>query len=176
LTGIGSGWPLGHPRATQGSNWGNIFVCNKVEKMAGGTENRRDRTTSRSSEKSETHRGDAEQRGKSKIVPTDARRHHGERLGSGRKPVLRQGTTILETRFNDDWNDSMPKILNHEDVVAKAGPLTQQELDAINCYWHAANYLSVGQIYLRDNALLRDPLKLEHTKPRLLGHFGTTPG
>jgi xylulose-5-phosphate/fructose-6-phosphate phosphoketolase len=70
----------------------------------------------------------------------------------------------------------MPKILNHEDVVAKAGPLTQQELDAINCYWHAANYLSVGQIYLRDNALLRDPLKLEHTKPRLLGHFGTTPG
>ncbi|HET9166990.1 MAG TPA: phosphoketolase, partial [Candidatus Angelobacter sp.] len=70
----------------------------------------------------------------------------------------------------------MLKTLNHEDVVAKAGPLTQEELDAINRYWRAANYLSVGQIYLRDNALLREPLKLEHTKPRLLGHFGTTPG
>ncbi|MGB8132361.1 MAG: phosphoketolase, partial [Candidatus Angelobacter sp.] len=70
----------------------------------------------------------------------------------------------------------MPKTLNHEDVVAKAGPLTQEDLDTINRYWRAANYLSVGQIYLRDNALLREPLKLEHTKPRLLGHFGTTPG
>jgi xylulose-5-phosphate/fructose-6-phosphate phosphoketolase len=70
----------------------------------------------------------------------------------------------------------MPKTLNHEEVVAKVGPLTEQELNAINLYWRAANYLSVGQIYLRDNALLREPLKLEHTKPRLLGHFGTTPG
>src|SRR5207302_6419316 len=70
----------------------------------------------------------------------------------------------------------MPKTLSHEDVVAKAGPLNQEELDAINRYWRAANYLSVGQIYLRDNPLLREPLKLQHTKPRLLGHFGTTPG
>ncbi|MGZ4874839.1 MAG: phosphoketolase family protein, partial [Candidatus Angelobacter sp.] len=70
----------------------------------------------------------------------------------------------------------MPKTLTQEDVVAKAGPLSQEELSAINRYWRAANHLSVGQIYLRDNALLREPLKLEHTKPRLLGHFGTTPG
>ncbi|HEV7553247.1 MAG TPA: phosphoketolase family protein [Candidatus Angelobacter sp.] len=70
----------------------------------------------------------------------------------------------------------MPKTLNHEEVVTRAGPLSQEELDSINRYWRAANYLSVGQIYLRDNALLREPLKLEHTKPRLLGHFGTTPG
>src|SRR5438309_10950428 len=70
----------------------------------------------------------------------------------------------------------MPKTLNHEDVVAKAGPLTQEELDAINRCWRAANYLSVGQIYLRNNALLREPLRPEHIKPRLLGHFGTTPG
>src|SRR5207302_11197115 len=56
------------------------------------------------------------------------------------------------------------------------GPLTPEELDKLDCYWRAANYLSVGQIYLRGNALLREPLKLEHTKPRLLGHFGTTPG
>ena len=46
----------------------------------------------------------------------------------------------------------------------------------INAYWHAANYLSVGQIYLYDNPLLQEPLKLEHVKPRLLGHWGTTPG
>ena len=70
----------------------------------------------------------------------------------------------------------MSKTLTQEDLVAKAGPLTQEELEGINRYWRAANYLSVGQIYLRDNALLREPLKLEHTKPRLLGHWGTTPG
>ncbi len=62
------------------------------------------------------------------------------------------------------------------DEVATAGPLSQEELKNIDHYWRAANYLSVGQIYLRDNALLREPLKLEHAKPRLLGHFGTTPG
>ena len=50
------------------------------------------------------------------------------------------------------------------------------ELQRINAYWRAANYLSVGQIYLYDNPLLREPLKLEHVKPRLLGHWGTTPG
>ncbi len=55
-------------------------------------------------------------------------------------------------------------------------PLSAEELSNINRYWLAANYLSVGQIYLRDNPLLREPLKPEHTKPRLLGHWGTTPG
>ena len=70
----------------------------------------------------------------------------------------------------------MLKTLNHEDVMAKAGPLSQEELAGMDRYWRAANYLSVGQIYLRDNPLLREPLKLQHTKPRLLGHFGTTPG
>jgi xylulose-5-phosphate/fructose-6-phosphate phosphoketolase len=54
--------------------------------------------------------------------------------------------------------------------------LSKKELDAINAYWRAANYLSVGQIYLYDNPLLKEPLKLEHIKPRLLGHWGTTPG
>ena len=56
------------------------------------------------------------------------------------------------------------------------GPLSPEELRAMNAYWRAANYLSVGQIYLYDNPLLREPLKLEHIKPRLLGHWGTTPG
>ncbi len=55
-------------------------------------------------------------------------------------------------------------------------PLTDEELRQINAYWRAANYLSVGQIYLLDNPLLKEPLKLEHVKPRLLGHWGTTPG
>jgi xylulose-5-phosphate/fructose-6-phosphate phosphoketolase len=45
-----------------------------------------------------------------------------------------------------------------------------------DAYWRAANYLSVGQIYLLDNPLLREPLRAEHVKPRLLGHWGTTPG
>lgn len=55
-------------------------------------------------------------------------------------------------------------------------PLSPDELDRINAYWRAANYLSVGQIYLLDNPLLRGELKSEHVKPRLLGHWGTTPG
>src|SRR5207302_9383220 len=49
------------------------------------------------------------------------------------------------------------------------------ELDRLDAYWRAANYLSVGQIYLLDNPLLREPLAAEHVKQRLLGHFGTTP-
>jgi xylulose-5-phosphate/fructose-6-phosphate phosphoketolase len=53
---------------------------------------------------------------------------------------------------------------------------TSDELSKIDRYWRAANYLSVGQIYLRANALLREPLRAEHVKPRLLGHWGTTPG
>ena len=55
-------------------------------------------------------------------------------------------------------------------------PISSDELRQINAYWRAANYLSVGQIYLMDNPLLLEPLKLEHVKPRLLGHWGTTPG
>jgi len=54
--------------------------------------------------------------------------------------------------------------------------LTSDEVRRIDAYWRAANYLSVGQIYLLDNPLLREPLKREHVKPRLLGHWGTTPG
>ncbi len=54
--------------------------------------------------------------------------------------------------------------------------LSPELLDKINAYWRAANYLSVGQIYLYDNPLLKEPLKPEHIKPMLLGHWGTTPG
>src|SRR4051794_16955448 len=57
-----------------------------------------------------------------------------------------------------------------------AGPLSAEELRLIDAWWRAANYLSVGQIYLLDNPLLKQPLELAHIKPRLLGHWGTTPG
>lgn len=60
--------------------------------------------------------------------------------------------------------------------IAQKGPLSDRELELINAYWRAANYLSVGQIYLKENPLLRSPLTLKHIKPRLLGHWGTTPG
>jgi xylulose-5-phosphate/fructose-6-phosphate phosphoketolase len=57
-----------------------------------------------------------------------------------------------------------------------AGPLAPDEVERLDAWWRAANYLSVGQIYLLDNPLLREPLRPEHVKPRLLGHWGTTPG
>ncbi|HEX6140784.1 MAG TPA: phosphoketolase family protein [Candidatus Limnocylindria bacterium] len=60
--------------------------------------------------------------------------------------------------------------------AARGKPLDSDELRMIDAWWRAANYLSVGQIYLLDNPLLREPLRAEHIKPRLLGHFGTVPG
>jgi xylulose-5-phosphate/fructose-6-phosphate phosphoketolase len=60
--------------------------------------------------------------------------------------------------------------------TALRGPLDRNDLRKLDAYWRAANYLSVGQIYLLDNPLLRKPLRREHVKPRLLGHWGTTPG
>jgi xylulose-5-phosphate/fructose-6-phosphate phosphoketolase len=69
----------------------------------------------------------------------------------------------------------------HEQVATRvverpAGTLDEEQLRLIDAYWRAANYLSVGQIYLLDNPLLREPLRIEQVKPRLLGHWGTTPG
>jgi len=60
--------------------------------------------------------------------------------------------------------------------VTERSTSTAEELRLLDAYWRAANYLSVGQIYLLDNPLLREPLRAEHVKPRLLGHWGTTPG
>lgn len=77
------------------------------------------------------------------------------------------GTT---TRVSSEAVRSTGHAANSEE------PLSAEELRKINAYWRAANYLSVGQIYLYKNPLLREPLKLEHIKPRLLGHWGTTPG
>ncbi len=60
--------------------------------------------------------------------------------------------------------------------LRQMGALSEHELGLVDAYWRAANYLSVAQIYLLDNPLLREPLQPEHVKPRLLGHFGTVPG
>src|SRR5687768_8000652 len=60
--------------------------------------------------------------------------------------------------------------------TAVEGPLSAEEMRKMDAYWRALNYLAVGQIYLLDNPLLKEPLKREHIKPRLLGHWGTSPG
>src|SRR5665213_778946 len=62
-----------------------------------------------------------------------------------------------------------------EEPNGAPAPLNSTELILMDAYWRAANYLSVGQIYLLANPLLREPLRAEHVKPRLLGHWGTTP-
>ncbi|HEY9663010.1 MAG TPA: phosphoketolase, partial [Allocoleopsis sp.] len=61
-------------------------------------------------------------------------------------------------------------------ISSETKPLTDEELRKMHAYWRAANYLAVGMIYLRDNPLLREPLKPEHVKKRLLGHWGSSPG
>jgi xylulose-5-phosphate/fructose-6-phosphate phosphoketolase len=68
------------------------------------------------------------------------------------------------------------KQMQSDTSLAPNPAITSEELTLIDRYWRAANYLSVGQIYLLDNPLLREPLQAEHIKPRLLGHWGTTPG
>jgi xylulose-5-phosphate/fructose-6-phosphate phosphoketolase len=67
-------------------------------------------------------------------------------------------------------------VAKSKKMEVKDKTLSQELLQKMNAYWRAANYLSVGQIYLFDNPMLKKPLKLKHVKPRLLGHFGTTPG
>ena len=67
----------------------------------------------------------------------------------------------------------MPEVSG---ALSSKNPLSREELKLMNAWWRAANYLSVGQIYLLDNPLLREPLELKHIKPRLLGHWGTAPG
>ena len=67
-------------------------------------------------------------------------------------------------------------MIDNASATGASAPLARSELHLLDAYWRAANYLSVGQIYLLANPLLREPLRIEHTKPRLLGHWGTTPG
>ncbi|HYL40271.1 MAG TPA: phosphoketolase family protein [Candidatus Binatus sp.] len=76
----------------------------------------------------------------------------------------------------DAAHDAASRDATSAPSPAQTGPLSDSELRLIDAYWRAANYLSVGQIYLLDNPLLREPLRPEHVKPRLLGHWGTSPG
>jgi xylulose-5-phosphate/fructose-6-phosphate phosphoketolase len=71
---------------------------------------------------------------------------------------------------------AVPDLVRHLEVADGHGTLTPDELLRMNAYWRATNYLSVGQIYLYDNPLLREPLTLAHVKPLVVGHWGTTPG
>ena len=63
-----------------------------------------------------------------------------------------------------------------DSVTSRLARLDDAELASLDAWWRANNYLTVGQIYLKDNPLLREPLRAEHIKPRLLGHWGTSPG
>ncbi|HZM28210.1 MAG TPA: phosphoketolase family protein, partial [Gemmatimonadales bacterium] len=83
-------------------------------------------------------------------------------------------TTLV---FDPKVSSSVPQeAASVHTVPPPEGPLSAEELDRIHRYWSATNYLAVGQIYLMDNPLLHAPLAPEHIKPRLLGHWGTTPG
>ena len=82
-----------------------------------------------------------------------------------------------DTSADDDTRGLGETLAPEPYVLGDApGPLDRDELAAIDAWWRAANYLAVGQIYLLDNPLLREPLVPDHIKPRLLGHFGTVPG
>src|SRR4029450_10723834 len=68
------------------------------------------------------------------------------------------------------------RAVSRDAPAAVGGPLDPDSLRKVDAWWRAANYLSVGQTYLYDNPLLKEPLKKQHVKPRLVGHWGTTPG
>ncbi|HEV3497252.1 MAG TPA: phosphoketolase, partial [Actinomycetes bacterium] len=83
------------------------------------------------------------------------------------------GDTAADSHETGSGETRAPQPYGLTDVP---GPLSGEELRRLDAWWRAANYLSVGQIYLIDNPLLREPLQADHVKPRLLGHFGTVPG
>jgi xylulose-5-phosphate/fructose-6-phosphate phosphoketolase len=91
--------------------------------------------------------------------------------GSTTAPAARRRALRVSTRA-----PAAHRVPSTARMRAPHAPATDQDLERLDAYWRAANYLSVGQIYLMDNPLLREPLRMEHVKPRLLGHWGTTPG
>src|SRR4029453_11368536 len=81
------------------------------------------------------------------------------------------------TKSSTTTDRSQETAANQQDAQSiSPGPLSEDELRRMDMWWRAANYFSVGQIYFLGNPLLRDELVAEHVKPRLLGHWGTTPG
>jgi xylulose-5-phosphate/fructose-6-phosphate phosphoketolase len=104
--------------------------------------------------------------------PFGARRRAGKD-GRMTQPASVGGDTAADSETSGSGRTIAPEPYVLTDV---AGPLSREELRLVDAWWRAANYLSVGQIYLMANPLLREPLRAEHIKPRLLGHFGTVPG
>ncbi|MGW8654146.1 phosphoketolase family protein, partial [Nocardia salmonicida] len=87
------------------------------------------------------------------------------------------GNTMADTAADNVGDGRGETIAPTPYVLTDApGPLSREELVAVDAWWRASNYLAVGQIYLMSNPLLRTPLVAEDIKPRLLGHFGTVPG
>src|SRR5882672_10886874 len=84
--------------------------------------------------------------------------------------------TLTKTRHRINGEAKAKVIATRRAATPVDGPLDSELLDKIDAWWRAANYLSVGQTYLYDNPLLKEPLKKEQIKPRLVGHWGTTPG
>src|SRR6202050_5732868 len=82
----------------------------------------------------------------------------------------------MPVRLSPDLPEKAPAGRSASLMDKTSAALSPDLLARMDAYWRAANYLSVGQIYLFENPLLKTPLKLEHVKPRLLGHWGTTPG
>src|SRR5215217_3752400 len=82
----------------------------------------------------------------------------------------------MATTYEFDVRISSAVSTGNGHEVTAVGPLSPAQLDQMQRYWQAVNYLTVAQIYLRDNPLLREPLTPDHIKPRLLGHWGTSPG
>jgi xylulose-5-phosphate/fructose-6-phosphate phosphoketolase len=96
--------------------------------------------------------------------------------GPPARSVDAAGTTA-DFLFDPSLSTAIAADGKHQPIVPiPTGPLAPDLLDKMNRYWRAANYLCIGQIYLFENPLLRDPLKAEQIKPRLLGHWGTSPG
>jgi xylulose-5-phosphate/fructose-6-phosphate phosphoketolase len=84
----------------------------------------------------------------------------------------------MDYRFDPDFSSAVPvaEFPTPPAAPRPTGPLSADLLDRMDRYWRAANYLTIGQIYLQANPLLREPLRPDHIKPRLLGHWGTSPG
>src|SRR3954471_3957480 len=103
-------------------------------------------------------------------------RGHGPQVPYRRVLCRIRARSAMRRHRCHDGNQSRSSPVDHLRAHMAEAVLSPEELSLIDAYWRAANYLSVGQIYLLDNPLLRRPLGAEHIKPRLLGHWGTTPG
>src|SRR5262249_40600636 len=106
------------------------------------------------------------------------------RLWADIRPQWKVNRPPLEVRVDaasrgrtTNGRHAMETLLSTKELKtdARTGPLSTKELQLMNGYWRACNYLSVGMIYLKDNPLLREPLRAEHVKHRLLGHWGASP-